>query len=45
MEIEDFNARNKSKRSGHAHFNLAMVEFSNFIFEQGLMDIPLMGGS
>jgi len=32
-------------RLGEANFSLAMEEFSDFIFEQGLMDIPLHGGN
>jgi hypothetical protein len=35
----DFNVtRFTSERSGEASFSLAMEEFSNFIFEEGLMD-------
>ena len=41
----DFNAvRFPSEKSGMASFNYAMHEFSNFISECGLMDIPLEGG-
>lgn len=32
-----------SERSGDTHFSSAILEFSEFIFEQGLMDIPLVG--
>jgi hypothetical protein len=32
-----------NERSGEACFSLAMMEFYNFIFEQGLMDLPLVG--
>ena len=39
----DFNiTRFPSERSGEGHFSLAMMDFSNFIFEQGLMDLPLV---
>ena len=42
----DFNVvRFPSKHSGSASFIAAMREFSNFISEQGLIDIPLQGGS
>ncbi len=34
-----------SERSGDARSSPTMVEFLDFIFEQGLMDIPLVGGS
>jgi hypothetical protein len=34
-----------SERLGEAHFCPAMVEFFDFIFDQGLMDIPLVGGT
>ena len=41
----DFNAiQFPSEKSGMASFNYAMHEFSNFISECGLMDIPLEGG-
>jgi hypothetical protein len=41
----DFNAiRYPSERLGDTRHSLAMMEFSDFIFEQGLMDIPLVGG-
>ncbi|XP_035544586.1 uncharacterized protein LOC118347981 [Juglans regia] len=41
----DFNVtRFASERSGEGRQNQAMVDFSDFIFESGLMDIPLMGG-
>ncbi|XP_030930978.1 uncharacterized protein LOC115956836 [Quercus lobata] len=42
----DFNVvRFPFERSGSTSFTAAMWEFSNFIFEQGLIDIPLQGGS
>ena len=42
----DFNVvRFPSKRSGSTSFTATMREFSNFISEQGLIDIPLRGGS
>lgn len=34
-----------SERSGGSSFNPPMVDFSNFISEQYLLDIPLTGGS
>jgi len=34
-----------SERSGEARIYLAMLEFSNYISKQGLMDISLVGGS
>lgn len=34
-----------NERSGEACFCPAMMEFSNFISEQGLMDLPLAGGT
>jgi hypothetical protein len=34
-----------SERLGEACYCLAMLEFFYFISEQGLMDIPLVGGS
>jgi hypothetical protein len=41
----DFNViRYPSERLGDTHYSLTMREFSDFIFEQGLMDIPLVGG-
>ena len=41
----DFNVvRFPSERSGSTSFTAAMREFSNFISEQGLIDIPLQGG-
>ena len=40
----DFNVtRFPSERSGAA-CHLAMVDFSNFLHEQGLLDLPLAGG-
>ena len=42
----DFNlVRFPSERFGSTSFTAAMREFSNFISEQGLIDIPLQGGS
>lgn len=42
----DFNVtRFPSERLGEASFSLTMEEFSNFIFEQGPMNIPLQGGN
>jgi hypothetical protein len=42
----DFNVtRFSSERSGTTNLDSAMMEFSKFIFEQGLMDLPLAGGS
>jgi hypothetical protein len=31
-----------SERSGEGHFSLAMMDFSNFIFEQGLMEFYMV---
>ena len=42
----DFNVvRFPSERSGSTTFTAAMREFSHFISEKGLIDIPLQGGS
>ena len=42
----DFNVvRFPSERLGSNSFTTAMREFSNFISEQGLIDLPLQGGS
>ena len=42
----DFNVvRFPPERFGSTSFTAAMREFSSFIFEQGLIDIPLQGGS
>ena len=42
----DFNVtRFPSERLGSAHLDFAMMEFFEFISEQGLMDLPLAGGS
>jgi hypothetical protein len=43
----DFNVTHvPSERSGEARFCQALVEFSNFIFYLGLMDLfPLVGAS
>jgi hypothetical protein len=38
----DFNVF-PSEQWGEARLCQAMVEFSDFIFDQGLMDLPLMG--
>ena len=41
----DFNViRFPSERSGGRRINSAMREFSDFIFERGLMDLPLSRG-
>jgi hypothetical protein len=41
----DFNViRFPSERSGGRRISAAMREFSDFIFEKGLMDLPLTGG-
>jgi hypothetical protein len=41
----DFNAtRFPSERLGNLRYAPSMEEFSRFIFDHGLMDIPLMGG-
>jgi hypothetical protein len=41
----DFNViRFPSERSGGRRISSAMREFSDFIFERGLMDLPLAGG-
>ena len=42
----DFNVvRFPSERFGSNSFTVAMREFSNFISEQGLIDLPLQGGT
>ena len=42
----DFNVvRFPSERFGSNSFTAAMREFSNFISEQGLIDLPLQGGT
>ncbi|XP_042944840.1 uncharacterized protein LOC122278723 [Carya illinoinensis] len=42
---EDFNiTRFPCERSGHLRNSTAMEEFSKFIFELDLMDLPLVGG-
>ena len=42
----DFNATQfPSERSGGARLDSAVREFYNFISEQGLVDLPLVGGS
>ena len=42
----DFNVvRFPSERLGSNAFIASMREFSNFISEQGLIDLPLQGGS
>jgi len=33
----------RGERSGDTCYSIAMMDFSNFIFEQGLTDIPLVG--
>ena len=41
----DFNVvRFPSERSGSTSFTAAMRDFSHFISEKGLIDIPLQGG-
>jgi hypothetical protein len=41
----DFNiVRSPSERGGEARSSQAIVEFSEFIFKQGLIDIPLVWG-
>jgi exonuclease III len=41
----DFNViRFPMERSSGVRLNSSMLEFSDFIFEQGLMDLPLAGG-
>jgi endonuclease/exonuclease/phosphatase family metal-dependent hydrolase len=41
----DFNVtRFPAERSRDVRLNAAMMEFSDFIFEQDLMDLPLVGG-
>ena len=43
---DDFNViRFPSERSGSTSFTAAMREFSNFISEQSLIDLPLQGGT
>jgi len=42
----DFNVtRFPSEKMGDARLCPAMTEFLDFIFDQGLMDIPLVGGN
>ena len=42
----DFNVvRFPSEHSGSTVFTIAMREFFDFIFEQGLIDLPLEGRS
>ncbi|KAF5457277.1 hypothetical protein F2P56_021390, partial [Juglans regia] len=42
----DFNiTRFPSERSGHCQHSRAMEEFSEFIFDLDLMDLPLVGGN
>jgi hypothetical protein len=42
----DFNVtRFPSERSSEARFSPLMTEFSDFISEQGFMDLPLVGES
>jgi len=42
----DFNiTRFTVERSRDVRFSVAMMEFSEFIYEQGLMDLPIAGGS
>jgi hypothetical protein len=42
----DFNVtRFPSERLGEARLCRALVEFSDFVFEQGLMELPLAGGT
>ena len=42
----DFNVtRFSSERSGASRHRSAMREFSDFVSEQGMMDLPLVGGA
>lgn len=42
----DFNFTHfLSDRSGETHYSPTMMEYSKFTFEQGLIDLPLIGGS
>ena len=42
----DFNVvQFPSERSGSSPFTSAMIDFSDFISEQGLIDLPLEGGT
>jgi hypothetical protein len=42
---EDFNVTLfPNERSGEARFSTAMIEFSDFISDQGFVDLPLAGG-
>jgi hypothetical protein len=42
----NFNVtRFPSERLGSAHLDFAMMEFSEFISEKSLMDLPFVGGS
>ena len=42
----DFNVvRFPSEYSGSGPFTSVMTDFSDFIFEQGLIDLPLEGGT
>ncbi|XP_042956371.1 uncharacterized protein LOC122292174 [Carya illinoinensis] len=41
---EDFNIRFPSEPSGTHHHSTAMEEFSEFVFDLDLMDLPLLGG-
>lgn len=46
MHRGDFNVtRVPSERSGEARLCFVMMEFSDFISDQGLMDLPLARGS
>jgi hypothetical protein len=46
VHLGDFNVTHfPSERLGLAHYCPTMLEFFNFISKQGLMDIPLVGGS
>jgi hypothetical protein len=42
----DFNVtRFPSERSGAARLSSTMMEFSDFIYDQGLIELPLVGGA
>jgi hypothetical protein len=46
VEDGDFNVTHfPSERLGEARFCPALMEFFDFIFDKGLMDLPLVGGS
>jgi hypothetical protein len=41
----DFNVCFPCEKSGESRQSAAMLQFSEFIFDQGLVDIPLVGGN